>query len=144
MKVREIIPGLLYTRGRTRSLPYDDKAEVIKSRNIKTVVCLVSKTDRDLVAMHPKTVEYIIWPMSDGKRIETEKIEWIVDRILERLGRGEAVLVHCNAGRNRTGLIVTIVLSRYYGISQRDALKQLRQLRPGAVANLAFERYLLQ
>jgi hypothetical protein len=53
----------------------------------------------------------------------------------------ERVYVMCKQGLNRSGLVLGRVL-RALGLSGEEAVRTLRSQRPGAVANLAFERLL--
>lgn len=62
------------------------------------------------------------------------------DRILDaHLPRGEAVLVHCNSGKDRTGLLLAYYLVRRKGLSARKALKRVREARPDALTASGYE-----
>jgi len=46
---------------------------------------------------------------------------------------GKAVLVHCLAGKGRTGSVIAAYLMTYEGKTARQAIDELRALRPGSV-----------
>lgn len=57
--------------------------------------------------------------------------------------RGERVLIHCQAGLNRSGLVAAQVLMRD-GVTAAQAISLLREKRcPLVLCNAAFERWLL-
>lgn len=59
------------------------------------------------------------------------------------LAEGKKVLIHCQAGLNRSGLVAALVLMKQ-GRSAREAIDLLRERRCDLVlCNLAFETYLL-
>jgi ADP-ribosyl-[dinitrogen reductase] hydrolase len=60
-----------------------------------------------------------------------------------RLTAGERVLVHCRAGLGRTGLVSARLLVEF-GMTPLEALRAVRQARPGTVQTEAQERYVLQ
>ncbi|MBI3542992.1 MAG: dual specificity protein phosphatase family protein [Deltaproteobacteria bacterium] len=55
-----------------------------------------------------------------------------VDALAELRGGG-CLLVHCYAGRDRTGLVLCAVLMELEGLSAADALKRVRKARPSAL-----------
>jgi protein-tyrosine phosphatase len=55
---------------------------------------------------------------------------------------GYQALVHCTFGRNRSGLVATLVVRELLGLSGRDALAHVRDRRDRAVNNESFARWL--
>lgn len=53
--------------------------------------------------------------------------------VLNELKQGGTVLVHCYAGRDRTGLTLCAVMMEHEGVSAAEALKRLRAVRPSAL-----------
>jgi len=68
----------------------------------------------------------------------------LADWLYDRWTRGDTVLVRCQAGWNRSGLVMALALIRA-GMSPSDAVKTLREIRsPHALLNPDFEAYVLQ
>ena len=142
MKLNEIITGALYTRGKPNKLARDVKLAALKQAGISTVVCLVRGLDPDLV-LAPE-IEYVHVPLSDSERVDETKLRHVRDLIVDRIqcaGCG-GVMVHCQAGRCRSGLVAALVVAKLKGISTKDALPYVRSKRPGAVYNPYFEKLL--
>ena len=53
---------------------------------------------------------------------------------------GRAVLVHCSAGKDRTGLFMSYFLIREYGLDIDTAFARVRAIRPPALSALGWER----
>jgi len=68
------------------------------------------------------------FPDSDLCRHDQARIERIAIRVAEAWSAGERVLVRCQAGVNRSGLVVAMVLRRL-GWSAEEALSRVRMLR---------------
>ena len=51
------------------------------------------------------------------------------------------MFLHCYAGLGRTGTIASLILMQY-GLSARDAIRQVRAVRPGSIETLEQEHYL--
>jgi predicted protein tyrosine phosphatase len=89
-------------------------------------------------------VEWLHLPIVDmmppDHRFETAWVEaWPrLDRTLQAGGR---VFIHCYAGLGRTGTVASLILMQY-GISARDAIRQVREARPGSIESFEQERYL--
>jgi hypothetical protein len=54
----------------------------------------------------------------------------------------EHVYIVCSQGLNRSGLVTGLLLTAL-GLSPEDAIARIRRVRPGSLANHAFERLLL-
>jgi len=93
------------------------------------------------------------WPQCDHRLVlfnDTEdgledqtwvKIKSAVDQIVDRWRMGQKVLVRCQAGYNRSGMIMSLVLMRL-GFTAEKAIHQVRFRRgKDVLTNSAFERY---
>lgn len=70
-----------------------------------------------------------------------DKIRSAVDRVVERWRLGQKVLVRCQAGYNRSGMIMSLVLMRL-GFTAEAAIAILRVRRgKDVLTNHVFERY---
>lgn len=82
--------------------------------------------------------------MYDDPREDTSLVEELVPHVVEALAEGGNVLVHCQAGINRSNLVATLVLREWKGLTSAEAIAMLREKRtPLVLANRGFERYLL-
>jgi hypothetical protein len=61
--------------------------------------------------------------------------------VAEHVAGGGAVLVTCQAGLNRSGIITAAALCQL-GLSPRQAVRQIRRQRPGALRNHSFVQHL--
>jgi protein-tyrosine phosphatase len=75
---------------------------------------------------------------------ELEMIHQTAKHAAMRVRMGEKVLVTCNMGINRSGLVTAITLMRLTGMSGRDATLEVRSKRSHALQNTRFTRYLAQ
>lgn len=72
-----------------------------------------------------------------------EQVEELADDVASRLRAGQIVLVHCQAGCNRSGLLAARVLMKRWGLDADAAISLLREQRsPLVLCNDAFEAYL--
>jgi len=64
------------------------------------------------------------------------------DRVAAHLAAGRRVGVFCRAGRNRSGLVAALAIRRLTGWTGAQAMQRVKQLRPFALTNEHFARYL--
>lgn len=82
--------------------------------------------------------------MFDSPTEDTSLVDELVPRVVEALREGGNVLVHCQAGINRSNLVASLVLREWKGLTSAEAIDMLREKRSNLVlANRGFERYLL-
>jgi len=53
--------------------------------------------------------------------------------------KGHAVVVHCSAGKDRTGLFLCYFLTQYVNLSAEEAITAVRQVRPIALSASGWE-----
>lgn len=81
--------------------------------------------------------------MFDSPTEDTSLVLNLVDDIVAALEEGGNVLVHCQAGINRSNLTAALVLRKWKGLTSGEAIDMLREKRSKLVlANSGFERYL--
>jgi protein-tyrosine phosphatase len=88
--------------------------------------------------------EYREFKMYDGHDgVDQDTLSEAVPAIVSALENGGNVLVHCQAGINRSNLAAALVLREWKGLTSAEAIDMLREKRGQVVlANSTFERYL--
>lgn len=144
MKVYEIIPGL-YQRGRIHHFGVDLKRVELQKKDIRDVVALApNHPDPDLEFLDDLgIIRYKHLPIPDG-RLQIPETLLELGRVLAgRIEAGTGVLVMCNAGRNRSGLLSALIVRERLGISGERALEVVQRQRPNALANENFCAFLV-
>lgn len=81
--------------------------------------------------------------MYDSDGVDVETVELAVDAAVVALNEGGNVLIHCQAGINRSNLVAARALMKVKGITADAAIALLRAGRSQLVlANRTFENYL--
>jgi protein-tyrosine phosphatase len=97
---------------------------------------------------HPPAAEivgliYLKCPLVDGEDLPdpavTTRLAGFVAGLVDE---GHRALVHCTFGRNRSGLVATLVVRELLGRSGEDALAHVQARRDRAVNNEAFAAWL--
>lgn len=127
----EVIPGL-YQRGNFLSWPYKQKTEMLQRNGITVVYNLWSKVDPDLSGQ----CLYINWPIR-GNAYPEHALE-MVSHASNLLASGEVLLVHCEAGVNRSAWFCAAIVARVNGWPYERALQLVQQRIPRARPNAAF------
>lgn len=73
-----------------------------------------------------------------------EALPAIADFIDSSLAQQKGVLVHCFAGKDRTGLILSYFVAYKEGISAADAIRRVRAVQPGALTATGWEELALR
>lgn len=84
------------------------------------------------------------WFIDDADELpDLERLHGLAREVADRVERGEQVLVRCQAGLNRSGLLAGAVLAEL-GLDPEDALTRIRDRRGAmALCNPTFASYLL-
>lgn len=127
------ITNHVFTRGR----PTVKQIPELEEFGIDVIVNLLPGFD-EMMVKWPRL--YVHAPMADGKYVDKPSVDLAVDTIIREVDDKKKVLVHCRAGRNRTGLVVCSYLVRR-GMDPDSAIEHFRDVRPNGLANPAFEEY---
>lgn len=91
----------------------------------------------------PDTERHEFKMYDSGDTLPSEQLHEIADIVVAALDRGGKVLVHCQAGLNRSNLITALALMKR-GRTAEEAIALLRDQRsPVVLCNEAFEAWLL-
>lgn len=146
MKVYTILPDALYQRGKMHHIGLPEKRTALRHLGVGVVVGLApSLADSGLVELdRAGEVAYYHHPIPDGAVRGGGAAELRLAAEVARLAhdRQVAVLSHCNAGRNRSGLFCALLLRHWAGMSGLEAIAHVRAARPRALANEAFVEFL--
>ncbi len=131
-KVNNVIPDLVYAGA--NPIYQDQKA-----------------TKKQLVALEKLGIEYIVnlqeqhelhesyedltdnfrilyLPIVDRKTTDDEAVKKLVNGIYRKIEHKHKIFIHCQGGKGRTGVIVALLLAKYYGYGATKALKETQRL----------------
>ena len=91
-----------------------------------------------------KKLNYLHLRVEDYHSPSIEEIESTVKFIENEIEGKRAVLVHCAAGKGRTGTILAAYLLRKENLSAKDAITRIRGLRPGSIQSDSQENSLFE
>ena len=73
-------------------------------------------------------------PDADAERTCVELLPRAEAYLSQQLCAGRRVLVHCVSGKDRTGMVLAYHLARTEGLTAREALGRVREVRPTALS----------
>lgn len=78
-------------------------------------------------------LEYRNVPVKNHTAPSLTQLEECVDFIEANIRSGKKTLVHCAAGKGRTGTVIAAYLCKSNDVSAADAIGQVREKRPGSI-----------
>ena len=107
-----------------------DEFDWIQKQGVNSIVTM---TENALPDNWIKNIEYLHVPTPDLTAPDMDKIDSAVDFIQEQIKNDQAVMVHCAAGMGRAGTILACYFVKYKKFSATDAIKKIREERPGSI-----------
>jgi|SRR5688572_94140 len=133
-----------------------DQFKWLVSHGIRTIVTVreISLPQRWFSTIHVegmgsderkmKNVNYLHLTVEDYHAPTVEEIDSTVIFIENEIKANRPVLVHCAAGKGRTGTILGAYLLRNENIGARDAITRIRNIRPGSIQTDSQEKSLYE
>jgi protein-tyrosine phosphatase len=130
----EVLPGLWWS-----GLP-DDWVQV---RSQVDAVIDLSDPGPGPSAEELGDLTYVKAPLEDGETLPDQVLlDHLTSLVVELVRDGRRVLVHCTFGKNRSGLVMALVVREVLGCDGRTALERVRAVRHNAVNNDLFSEWL--
>ena len=112
--------------------------QIIKKQKIKIVVSLLPDNEKNKLGLDDliwskEEVEYIQFPIGDFSVLPKKKfneLKKLISFIKENLTLSKHVLIHCNGGKGRSGMIAALVLK---AMKEKDPIKKVREKVIGAI-----------
>ena len=118
-----------------------DEVQWVIEQGIKSIVTV---REEPLDDEWVKDVNYLHIMSNDMGVPEFNDLVHAVDFIHRRITNKEPVMVHCLAGLGRTGTILASYLIKYQNMSADEAMKKVREQRPGSIQSYPQEEIIFQ
>jgi len=96
----------------------------------------------DVDSQKPDKINYLHLRVEDYHSPTVEEIDSTVKFIENEIKEKKPVLVHCAAGKGRTGTILGAYLLRNENIGAKEAVTRIRNIRPGSIQTYSQEKSL--
>jgi hypothetical protein len=137
-----VAPRLLAGRPGPNESPWD--LDEIWAGGVRTIVSLVRV---NTTAIRAAGFRHYQVPLHGGFAFFPLLRRWLVGRMLPvvdfiaaEVAAGRPTLVHCHAGKDRTGAVLAGYLIRYQGLSPDEAFRLMRRVNPRAMTAPGFNR----
>jgi protein-tyrosine phosphatase len=130
-----------HSKDRGSSLQLYNDLKSLKHQKVDVIISLTSEIEIERLGIvnFRKNIEnfgfiHFIEPIEDfsiPKRDRIKNVNQLIKKIISLLKSNKSVLVHCNAGLGRSGIIVALVIKLIDGFE--DPVSHVRKYRVGAV-----------
>ena len=112
--------------------------QIIKKQKVKIVVSLLPDNEKNKLGLDDliwskEEVEYIQFPVNDFSvppKKKFNELKKLISFIKENLMLSKYVLIHCNGGKGRSGMIAALVLK---AMKEKDPIKKVREKVIGSI-----------
>ena len=117
---------------------FSNDLQIIKKQKVKIVVSLLPDNEKNKLGLDDliwskEEVEYIQFPVNDFSvppKKKFNELKKLISFIKENLMLSKHVLIHCNGGKGRSGMIAALVLK---AMKEKDPIKKVREKVIGAI-----------
>lgn len=116
----------------------EDEFEWVVDQGIKSVV-----TVREVALpsdwFDGGDIDYLHLAIEDFGAPNMEELVQAIDFIDQQISSGRPVMVHCAAGKGRTGAVLAAYLVKKQNLTAEQAIEKIRSMRPGSVQSVSQE-----
>lgn len=116
----------------------EDEFEWLVDQGIKSVV-----TVREVALpsdwFDGSDIDYLHLQVEDFGAPTIEELDQAVDFIDQQTNNDRPVMVHCAAGKGRTGAVIAAYLVKKQNLTAEQAIAKLRRMRPGSIQSVSQE-----
>lgn len=113
-----------------------DEFDWLLDQGVKSIVTM---TENSLPDEWTQKIDYLHVPTVDFHAPDMEGIDSAVEFIQNQIQNDQSVMVHCAAGLGRAGTILACYFIKYEKLSAIQAIKKIRDERPGSIQSPAQE-----
>jgi atypical dual specificity phosphatase len=84
-------------------------------------------------------IHYLHLKVEDFGAPSVEEMDEVVNFIDKKIRSGRSVLVHCAAGKGRTGVVLAAYMVKKQNLTSEQAIEKIRIMRPGSVQSITQE-----
>lgn len=129
-----VMDGLLAGRPGPVEFPWD--LEAVAAAGVRAIVSL--NTEPDPGAIAAAGLRHHSLPMTPALPV-VAPLQPVLATIYAEVSAGQPALVHCHAGKDRTGLALAAYLVRYAGLDVDEAIARVRAVQPTAMSAPSYE-----
>jgi protein-tyrosine phosphatase len=137
-----LLDGTLAGRPGPVQAPWD--LEVLRAAGLRVIVSLNTEPDpTEVIAAglrHYSLPIPPILPLTEALQdMVLHRLEEVLAIIHAEVSDGQPTLVHCHAGKDRTGLALSAYLVRFHGLDVEEAISRVRAVQPIAMSAPGYE-----
>ncbi len=115
-----------------------DEFEWLVENGIKSVVT-VREVPLPSEWFNGSDIDYLHLEVEDFGAPSIEELDKAVNFIDDEIAKNRPVMVHCAAGKGRTGAVLAAYLVKNQNLTAEKAIAKLRSMRPGSVQSVVQE-----
>ncbi len=139
-----MVPDLLAGRPGPNLQPWDEQA--LYKGGIRAVLSVNSGDDVRAERLQDAGIDYRCIPLTadapplpGDDKICLSRLEEQYEFVGSHTNQGNAALIHCRHGKDRTGLFLAYYLQRTENLKPREAIARVKQVRPIALTAMGWE-----
>ncbi|MCE7736745.1 MAG: protein tyrosine phosphatase [Candidatus Heimdallarchaeota archaeon] len=126
------------------SFPYESShLEYFLEAGITNIVTITSETPLSLEYFDKSRFNLLHLPVNSPP-ISRNSIDKYILFLQNAMDNSEKVVVHCQFGQERTGILLALYLIKFKNFSAQDAIDKIRKLRPKSLQMTSSIKYLLE